>query len=453
MPVYTTPNTSTQNAYVQYIAYNLATTTQIQLSWPTSYQDSVNVVAGYMQVTATSNPVSATSSLILPDATQVSVGYNFIIANTGGYQMLLYDNDNNLIGTFPTGTAWYYVLTTNSVAAGTWMKVALGAATSQAQAADLAGYGLNAVPYAPYTNSLNSEIFINDISTQSSPYVVLPTDYAAMLVYAGNGAISLTLPTVITGTEPTVEDVVSGYYVSINNAGGGDITIMPTDTGIQGQDILTLNPGQTVTVIAIADPIEINNIECQWCILGFNTIIPNVISQAVTALSGSVTLSYVTVSNVIQIFRGNITTNITVTFPQVFGQWYIYNQTTGTGSVAFRMGTGGTLYYVPQNAVQLFYGDGTNLNPIPSSYYLATATSPSVIPPVTGTDAVLYNAASYLTVVSSDPTLNGQIVINTTPAVRGNILIFDGTKWIILAPGTTDQVLTMNANGLPYWNT
>lgn len=37
------------------------------------------------------------------------------------------------------------------------------------------------------------------------------------------------------------------------------------------------------------------------------------------------------------------------------------------------------------------------------------------------------------------------------PTVTGTILMWDGSRWSLVTPGTVGQTLTINASGIPEW--
>ena len=151
MTTYTSPYTG-QTINPSQVGYeSLSISTDTTLVWPINGTPSSNVVANIIEVTATANNLK----LILPAATQVSVGQAIIIRNVGGggnYSFNVVTNvANTVIVNIPVSASgansntYYIYLTNNSTQDGTWSSIAMGIGTSSATAGALAGSGLLAV--------------------------------------------------------------------------------------------------------------------------------------------------------------------------------------------------------------------------------------------------------------------------------------------------------------------
>jgi hypothetical protein len=103
-----------QPSQVSYQAYTL--TEDITLVWPTSFVDSPNVTARYMELTAIQDGLAVT----FPSAEIVSVGYDLIINNIGTHDITLNNNQGALIVNLAAGSLIYLVLVDNTTAAGVW---------------------------------------------------------------------------------------------------------------------------------------------------------------------------------------------------------------------------------------------------------------------------------------------------------------------------------------------
>jgi len=375
MPVYVNPFGAVQTAYVSYKLYDLTSVTSpLQLVWPTSYQDSPNVVAAYMEI---SGSFATGFNINLPDATQVSVGQNFIISNLAANTPVLNNNlgSGGFLFNVTPGKKFYVILVDNSTPAGVWHNLTFGADSASISPADLVGYGVNALSLPTInTGRINTQISINDLSAVlPSPYKIQITDYASMIVWTG-GTFGMTLPEVsVSGPypDPPATPVVPPfYYVSINNAGTGPITLSSAQgTAIQGSPTLELQPGETVTLIAIDPPIEIATMNSNWLTLGLtNLSLSKVTVNPLNSLSSmDVVLDTAEASSGIQIYSGNLTANITIFFPSsTAGQWWIFNNTTTSGNfnLSVQLGTPispiGTAFVIPHGGRQLFYNDGSS---------------------------------------------------------------------------------------------
>src|SRR6267154_2172665 len=149
MPVTVFGGGAVQTAYVSFTALNI-TANSITLVWPTSYFDVPSVVAGiHYDVLSASMTVNDglanVNTITLPDATESSVGSNFIITNVGLSSFRLLKSDGMELITVPNtalANSYWVQLTDNSTSAGLWQFVQFGAGTFQAQASTLAGNGL-----------------------------------------------------------------------------------------------------------------------------------------------------------------------------------------------------------------------------------------------------------------------------------------------------------------------
>lgn len=358
MPIQVFGQGAVQTAYVGRVKINL--TSDLTLFWPSSYQNTPNTTAEYIDVYSVAAPGF---SITLPDATQVSVGQNFIIRNGGANSFTLRDNAGNSIGTIAVGISYYYLLDDNSTAAGAWIQTTFGAGTSQADPIALAGKGLIADGSKLDTN-------IPVVSNVVGPtYNVTSANNAGLVVWEG-GAGTINLP------DPST--LAQGFYFSVNNSGSGFVVINGNGKDINGLPDFTLGLSQSVTLIA-------NTTE--WWTLGFNKEFQSSISVLNKNVVGNsnVTLTDNEAAYPIIQFVGALTGNITVFFPNIQAQWTISNQTTGAFNLNVQLvGPTGTSYNLPQNNSQIYYNDGLSLHVVPTyqslsiSFSDGTVSSPSI---------------------------------------------------------------------------
>jgi len=212
-------------AQVQYEP--LTFTVSTSLVWPTESLEGANYVAAWMNCVAS----AASLSLIMPDATIGTPGVAAIMTNIGAYTFSVTDSVGTLIGTIEAGQSWVIVLEDNSTASGAWQAVQLGATTSNAQAAALAGAGLQAI-----IDKLQIQILTVSAATNQA----ITADYRAKgFVWTGvNGTIQLDALSTLT---------VGWWFLATNN-GTGTLTISATGTDtINGHASITLpaNPDGT----------------------------------------------------------------------------------------------------------------------------------------------------------------------------------------------------------------
>ena len=136
------------------------------LQWPINGNTS-DVVANIVEVTATTTGIE----LFMPPATQVSTGQSALIRNIGSNTFNVVDTSGNAIVSVASGVAQYIYVTDNSTIDGSWESVTFGAGTSSANAATLAGYGLQATG-----TTLNT---VTPVSTFGSDYTMLGTDQSS----------------------------------------------------------------------------------------------------------------------------------------------------------------------------------------------------------------------------------------------------------------------------------
>jgi len=416
MTVFTNQFGPVQTAYVEYKLYSLLG--DLTLFWPTAYQDSVNIVAAYMDI---ADNIAPANSISIPDARQVSVGQNFIISNIGAESFNVLDFAGGVINTIVAGTAWYFILTDNSTAAGTWHFLQFGAGSSSATAASLVGYGLNDYILPPINQSrLNTQINVN--TAIPSNYNIAITDYASMLVWTG-GTSSIFLPAVSPTPSPLpVGQVPPFYYVSINNAGTGALTLSSiVMDGIQGQVSLSINPGQTLIVATPGYAVLIGTVQTKWFTLGYgqqNLSNITVLDKSVAG-NNDIILTASEASNDIQQYTGVLTGNITVFFPTVDGEWFIFNDTTGAFSLSVQLGTPGTpignIYVIPQGERRIFYSDSESMFDIPTGGGGGTVTSVGIA------------SNTGLTITGSPITTAGTIDVNLPNGTIGQVLVVNGT--------------------------
>jgi hypothetical protein len=442
MPIYTNQRGAVQTAYVGSKKYTL--TENKQLYWPTSYYDSEDLVAAYMEIDQIGGPFIIT----LPDATQVSVGENFIIRNIDDLSINLNNFSGGLIQTIAINTAWYFILMDNSTEAGEWSFVQFGAGTSEATATTLDGYGLNPLALLPSNVSkLNSEICIKNIGTGTPdplPYTVTIEDYTSMLVCTG-GSGTIFLPTVIAA--PTINtEVPPCYYVSISNLSDGVLTLTPRPgDGIEGELFFSLAIGQTVTVICVENQININGTLTRWFTLGFgrqSTTGITVNTQNVGG-AGNLALTASQASSLIQQYTGTLTGSRIIEFPTSVGpgNWYVYNETVGVNDLSVKVSGGANSYVVPTGSREIFYSSGTELYDIPNDVngtvnsVALTTTNLSIAPtgPQTGAVSIAVN-------------------LDTAGATDGQVLAINGAApnvhWVDNGLGTVTSVDATSTTGL-----
>lgn len=317
---------------VSYVAYSISS--NLTLVWPINGNTSTNVVARIMSIT----PSTSGLSIYLPPANQVSVGEDTLIKNPSAYNLSVRDANGSIITTVTPGESRYVFLTNNSTVSGTWQSLALGLGTSSPDASALAGQGLVALG-----STLNQS---HPTSAVVDGYTFVPSDRALTKVWTG-GSGSATLP--------IANSLGDNWFTIFKNNGTGSYTI--SCTGIDTIDLASsklFQPNESCIIICTGG---------EYVTVGYGTSTSfffTALTKNVT--SGNYTLSTSEATTIIQEYVGNLTGNVTVTYPPVVALYVVSNQVTAN-NFAFTVTTGvpgsATATVAPGNQSTLVC-DGTN---------------------------------------------------------------------------------------------
>lgn len=344
MTTYVNPYTG-QTINPSQVGYeSLSINANTTLEWPINGNGTDPVAANIIEVTATVTNLN----LLMPPATQVSVGQAIIIRNVGAggaYAFTVTDNAGNPIVNIPLSASgsnsntYYIYVTNNSTPAGTWSSIAMGIGTSSATAGALAGYGLTAIGATLNTSTSVSQV--------SSPYTFLNGDRASLYVWTG-GAGTLTLP--------VASSVGAGWYVIVKNDGSGILNIA-------AQGASTIDVTSTTIQVQLAYSAVIATNGTNWFTYALNpTATFNYTQLYLTVTGGTVTLTSVQAQNVIQEYAGTLTSNCTIIVPPTVQMYSLRNNTSGAFTLTFSTGVaGGTTVTLPQNQTIIAICDGTNV--------------------------------------------------------------------------------------------
>ena len=346
---------------VSFRAVTLSANTQ--LNWPSNSTTNTDFASRIMQVTATAGSLS----LYMPPANQTSVGNDALIRNIGSNTFTVKDYaGTNTIVSVAAGESKYIYITTNATDQGTWGVIAFGTGTSSADAATLAGYGL--VASGATLNQSHPSAAISSGATFAA------TDRSQTRVWS-SGAGTATLPAAAT--------LGNNWFTLFKNNGTGSFIVSCTGAElIDGNSTKTFNPTESAFIVCTGT--------------GYVTIGYGVSSQfAFTALTknvtgGSVLLTNNEAANNIQEYVGNLTSNVTVTFPAVVNLYVISNQTTDNG-FTFTVTTGlGFTATIPPGQQATLICDGTNF--LNANTTQAGASSFSLIDGTVGTPSLNFAA-------------------------------------------------------------
>ena len=318
---------------VSYLA--LALTADTTLQWPLEAAVGNNIVARIIDITPT-----GAYSVIMPDATMTAVGQTTLFNNLGPSTVTINDHAGGTIASIATGQQWQIYLYDTSTAAGSWRVFRYGAATAQAQASALAGFGLVA------TGSTLSEatpvVLFNTNYTAGAP------DRAGAYVWTG-GVGSYTLP--------SASGAGNNWFVSVRNNGAGNLTVHPAGSElIDGASTMVFQPGDSASFVTDGT---------NWFTIGFGqkaVFAFDYTSIDMTGQSSPYTLSGAQLNRISYQFVGTLTANMQIVVPATIQQYWIDNETTG-GSYTLSIGVSGQVPFVTVNRGSrgIYYSNGTTL--------------------------------------------------------------------------------------------
>ncbi len=307
------------------------TAVDVQLQWATEQQiEGVNVVADVLDINCT------TGGLVIdmPDARNTSTG-NKTTINAIGQDFTLRDATGGVIQFAPSGTAWVIVLTDNSTEAGTWTTFQLGAGTTIADAAALAGAGLQA--------DMNGDLeqIIDSDEENATPFDVVTGDRAKCLIYTGGAGTC------------NIDSQPNNFFFMLRNSGSGTLNIVPDSGTIDGSANINLDPDGSCFIFTDGT---------NWFTIGLT--VPSVIAFDFVSIavpgSGDFVLSGANLNRISYRFTGALTGNRRIVVPDTTQQYWVDNQTTGAFDleISTNLGSGQT---VPQGESAITYCDATDV--------------------------------------------------------------------------------------------
>jgi hypothetical protein len=334
MTTYTNPFTG-QTIEPSAVSYeSLSLTTDTTLDWPIN-GNNTTPASSIADVTTTTY---SGLSLLLPPATQVSVGQSILIRNVGSLAFTVKNNAGGTIVSAASGIAYFIYLTDNSTVAGSWSTVTFGAGTSAANAATLAGYGLTAVGA-----TLNQTYQIVNYYANAT----LPVTVQAQFVVWGGGAGAITLPSASTAG--------ANWFCMLRNNGSGILTLTPV-----GTDTIDGNATQQ---LQLTESLVLVSSGTGWNTFGYgrsNSFAYTQLSLVVTG--GTTTLTSAQGANTIQEYSGVLTSNQIVVVPSTVQLYTITNNTTGAFSFTVKTSAvGAATLTITQGTSLVVICDGTNV--------------------------------------------------------------------------------------------
>jgi hypothetical protein len=320
---------------VSYLPLALAADTTLE--WPLEASGDVTVAARIIGVT----PASAGRSVIMPDATRTGTGQSVLFNNMSGTRsFFVKDDGGSTLATVAPGTQWQIYLTDNTTAAGTWEVYQMGASTATVQASALAGPGLTV-----YGSQLAQAAPFSNFTSNLAPKLA---NRAAMYVYTGTGAATVTLP--------VASSVGDTYFLRIRNQGGGVLLIDPQGTDlINGVTSLNLAPEDSAMFITDG--------ATKWYTVGLgqNAAFTFDYVSISVAPGGATTLAGAQLNRIAYRFTGALNSNAVIIVPQTVQQYWVNNQTTGNFTLGVKTASQVIPVLVNQDASAILYCDGQDV--------------------------------------------------------------------------------------------
>lgn len=315
-----------------YYALNISADTT--LTWPLETISDANLATAIVDVSATVNGLK----VYLPSAQLASLGQPVLINNVGTHSFTVVDFTGGTICVPASGEVWQVYVTDNTTDAGAWQVLQYGAGVSSANAASLAGYGLQAI-----STTLNQSMPVTNFN---SNYTAGVPDRATTFLWTGGvGYLYFTDP----GT------VGANWFASVRNQGTGTLYLTPPGTSlIDGGASKNIAPTESCTVFCDGTNYYTLGFG-QNANFAFNYIQITLPSTGVATY----TLSTAQQNEIAYKFTGALTGNIKVVIPPTIQQYWVDNST--TGSYTLTVGTAsGTGYIVAQNTRSILYCNGTD---------------------------------------------------------------------------------------------
>jgi hypothetical protein len=304
----------------------------------------------------------------MPPANQTSVGTDALIRNMTGTAFTVVDYSGNTIISVAANKASYIYLTANPTVAGTWSIIDFGAGTSSADATTLAGLGLQAI-----SSTLN---LTHPASSFSNGYTFLSTDRAQTKVWgSGTGTVNL----------PVAVSLANNWFMLLKNNGTGSLTVTcDASNTIDGSLTKLYNPNESSFIVCTGT---------EYITIGYGVSSTFAFTALVKPIvTGNYTLSSNEVQNTIQEFVGNLTGNVTITYPPVVNLYVVSNQTTDNGfTLTLTTGVvGGANAVIPPGQQATLICDGTNF--LNANTFQSGATSISLVNGSVGTPALNFSS-------------------------------------------------------------
>lgn len=377
MTTFTSPFTGNVVQPTDVSYYALSFSADTQLYWPAVVNPTQVPSARIMDCVASTTGLS----ILLPDATQGSVGEDILFRNLGLNTFVIKDAAGGQSISVAAGMARYVYLTDNSSVGGIWSSIEFGAGTSYADAAALQGAGLTTIAGKLATTQ-------NLVNVTTSPTISDSSRAATFVWNSGAGTFTL----------PTISSLSTGWYIGFRNNGTGALIInAPSPNTINNNSSVTANPGDSGFIIF---DISTGNFVTVGLSAPANVTFTSA-TYDVDSIPGS-TFSLVTFAPIIQTYiaqTGSRSTTLTITLPATT-QLYIFNNDTGhsdynvefqiqgsaqpplvvgTGNIATVLSDSQNLYLLTSTTSNIFYAVN-GIATAPSYSFITDATTGMYLP-------------------------------------------------------------------------
>lgn len=340
-PTYTSPFTGTvvqqTDVTYQYITLNFS----YQLYWPASTPPDEYSLSRIMDI----QPTTTGLYLALPKANEGTTGADVFMVNRGTEPFTVYGFGYTQSWVINPGVGLYFYLNQNDTTSGFWENVTLGAGTSVADAATLAGANLfirNTLLCLGYPI-----IEINNV-----PTIANNSSGNTYVWQGGSGAIQL----------PASSTLDIGWFIGFRNNGTGTLSFQAQgSSSINSASSIDTNPGDSGLIF-------FNTTTGNFYTVGLNA--PNVVTFTsatydVDTVVGN-TLDLTSNAPIIQNYvalSGTRTQNLAIDLPPIT-QFYVFSNNTGQPGYNLVFNVAGSLstpITVSNNQVVLAISDGTSL--------------------------------------------------------------------------------------------
>lgn len=317
---------------VSYLRLSLTANTALQ--WPLDAGDTALPVARIIDI----DP-SGAFNINMPAANETGVGQTTLFNNLGPSTVTIRNSAGGTLISIGAGEQWQLYLVDNTSAAGVWRTFRYGAATAQAQASALAGFGLIA------TGSTLSQQY--PVQEFNSNFSASTASRATTFVWTGaSGTLGL----------PSAGSATTGWFANVRNAGSGDLVIDPNGSElINGAATLSLRPGDSATVISSGTG---------WYTVGLGqdpVFAFDYTTIDLTGESSPYVLSGAELNRIAYKFVGTLTANMVIVVPPTVQQYWVDNRTTGAFTLGVRAPAQVSAFNVVQNSRAILYCDGAEV--------------------------------------------------------------------------------------------